>query len=72
MGPPLPSAEGRLNDAAGVPAWKPCFSNDCRGPGRRIISWATSVFLFAATRQAEAYPVSKYFCSYLRLCVNRP
>lgn len=68
MGPPLPSAEGRLNDAAGVPAWKPCFSNDCRGPGRRIISLATIVFfvcLFAATRQAEAYPVNKYFYSIL-------
>lgn len=36
MGPPLPRAEGRLNEAAGVPAWKPCFSNDCGSTARRL------------------------------------
>lgn len=29
MGPPLPRAEGKLKEAAGVPEWKPCFSKDC-------------------------------------------
>lgn len=34
MGPPLPRAEGRLKEAAGVPEWKPCFSKDCCPGGR--------------------------------------
>lgn len=49
MGPALPRADGRLKEAAGVPAWKPCLSNDCRQEDGRE-GWISVGFLESVTK----------------------